>query len=584
MAAGTLLLCIAERGSPATEERAHERSSTTAHDEGIVRLAGTPSDSRCGAIAVPMFPRVATDLSLNPHATPAAADGRGRLPQNPGGGERGPAEAEPKSALPAFDAPIWTAQFLQALDDASVEAPLKEWSKLHPGTCREFHGDDFVHALHESPCADCSVIAGPWKVTYSFFPDLDRGECTLQGIRIVSPVFPEKPLPPDGQASSGPGGERGDSMTLFVSLCDALIAEFGPPKLGAGHSGMDAAATPSPRQRRSLRLGLGECGSAYWTRYDHWNPHGGLAYLYLDQGGSVSSPQPRIGFLLRRAGLERLRSAGEGMSMVDVGLAPAPDWAALVRKACVESGGADCATAAALFGHHEFRDSAQIRGVLDATLASHLKLGAGDPRFPSSVFLLSLVAEEWVGTAGDPGNEAERQRVTALASVGIRVVAGYDGAQAHLGALAKLALEHQTSVWGHWALLKMTYRGWELCDCGAGTRGDRFRDVIAHVEPFLSAHADSPATRYLQFALAQAYETWWSLSKERKVGEVPDEWQRFLPGADAARKRAIEHYRTWLAAYGAELDDNQRLWLRHKLFRLERDIDTSEHRYYCECC
>jgi len=150
--------------------------------------------------------------------------------------------------------------------------------------------------------------------------------------------------------------------------------------------------------------------------------------------------------------------------------------------------------------------------------------------------------------------------------------------------LAKLALEHQTSVWGHWALLKMTYRGWELCDCGAGTRGDRFRDVIAHVEPFLSAHADSPATRYLQFALAQAYETWWSLSKERKVGEVPDEWQRFLPGADAARKRAIEHYRTWLAAYGAELDDNQRLWLRHKLFRLERDIDTSEHRYYCECC
>jgi hypothetical protein len=116
--------------------------------------------------------------------------------------------------------------------------------------------------------------------------------------------------------------------------------------------------------------------------------------------------------------------------------------------------------------------------------------------------------------------------------------------------------------------------------CIAGS--DQFRAVIQEGVPFLEQHPNSPHQLDVQLTVAQAYETWWSLSQPQPT--VEDDYservepQKYQEGAEAARQKAIAYYERLLQA--APQSDHA-VYARRQLPRLKLGIDTGQRRFHC---
>jgi hypothetical protein len=91
----------------------------------------------------------------------------------------------------------------------------------------------------------------------------------------------------------------------------------------------------------------------------------------------------------------------------------------------------------------------------------------------------------------------------------------------------------------------------------------------------------------VQLAVAQAYETWWSLSQAPGPGEdlteaeeaEPDaNPQQYQEGAEAARQQAIAGYEQLLQTAP---QSDYAAYARRVLPRLKLGIDTGQRRFYC---
>jgi hypothetical protein len=84
------------------------------------------------------------------------------------------------------------------------------------------------------------------------------------------------------------------------------------------------------------------------------------------------------------------------------------------------------------------------------------------------------------------------------------------------------------------------------------------------------------------FLVAQAYETWWSLSlvpeENREEGDPSPEAYR--AGAAAAREKAIGYYSEIVAANPDGVEAN---CSRKPLALLKANEDTRQRRFYCYC-
>lgn len=144
------------------------------------------------------------------------------------------------------------------------------------------------------------------------------------------------------------------------------------------------------------------------------------------------------------------------------------------------------------------------------------------------------------------------------------------------GLLARVWREHPATPWGEYAFLLQSNFGWVLgVGCAGGT--DTFRPVIQHGEESLAGHAKGTRRPEVLFTVAQAYETWWSLS-ETSDRDPYVERSRYQPGAEAARKKAIAYYEqvVGLAPASDEAAD-----ARRRLPRLKLAIDTNQRRFFC---
>jgi hypothetical protein len=129
---------------------------------------------------------------------------------------------------------------------------------------------------------------------------------------------------------------------------------------------------------------------------------------------------------------------------------------------------------------------------------------------------------------------------------------------------------------GEWAFLTLEKLGWNT---GVGCAGDpaTFRSVIAESDRFFNRHQTSAYRLDFLFDLAQAYETWWSLSQASSDDDYVVA-ANFTAGADRARERAIELYRQIVqetpksdfAAYATVV-----------LPLLQSKLDTMQRQYYC---
>ena len=139
--------------------------------------------------------------------------------------------------------------------------------------------------------------------------------------------------------------------------------------------------------------------------------------------------------------------------------------------------------------------------------------------------------------------------------------------------LNDLAAKRLDSRWGRMAFLTMIRLGWSQGECQEGP--DQFREVIVHGEAFLKSYPSSEVSDDVRLELAHAYETWWNLSR-RRADDSDNQAEHYRPGADAARRKAIEFYRAYLDKHPAVPD------VRTRLAALQHSAAGSDHYdYFC---
>ena len=173
---------------------------------------------------------------------------------------------------------------------------------------------------------------------------------------------------------------------------------------------------------------------------------------------------------------------------------------------------------------------------------------------------------------------------TQLASFGVAYEpsADEDAPLAYNGGLLKRVwTEYGQSEWGERAFLVLQSHGWDMGQgCKAGS--DQFHEVIQQGLRFLEQHPKSPYQLDVQLTVAQAYETWWSLSQGRATAE--DDYsesvlpQKYQEGAEQARQKAIVFYERLLQTAP---QSDQAAYAGRVLPRLKLGIDTGQRRFYC---
>jgi len=180
--------------------------------------------------------------------------------------------------------------------------------------------------------------------------------------------------------------------------------------------------------------------------------------------------------------------------------------------------------------------------------------------------------DEWLGKP--PGNH----HLEKLAGYGLQyqwLELGGGWAYRH-DLLGRIWRDYPASRWAEAAFALLLNQGWDT-DKTCGNGSDQFRLVIRHGEPFLTQRPRSPQRAEVLFAVAQAYETWWSLSRSSVTDYVnPAEYQQ---GADRARHRAIAYYEELLQL--AERGGYEARHTRLQLPRLKLGINTGQTRFHC---
>jgi len=176
---------------------------------------------------------------------------------------------------------------------------------------------------------------------------------------------------------------------------------------------------------------------------------------------------------------------------------------------------------------------------------------------------------------------------TQLASFGVSyeesAFSSDEGPWVYTGILMKRVwTDYGETDWGQRAFLILLSNGWDTSvDCKAGT--DRFRAVIERGLEFQKKRPNSKYLLDVQLAVAQAYETWWSLSQAptgEEVSEVDADVQpaKYREGGEAAHQKAIAAYEQFLQTAP---QSDYAAYARRVLPRLKLGIDTGQRRFYC---
>jgi hypothetical protein len=108
--------------------------------------------------------------------------------------------------------------------------------------------------------------------------------------------------------------------------------------------------------------------------------------------------------------------------------------------------------------------------------------------------------------------------------------------------LWRLWRDYPATESGERAFVLLLDHGWDTsptCEKGA----EQFREVIRQGETFLRQRRSSPQRGAVTFLVAEAYATWWSLSKETRV-DMSDyvDAKQYQNGAEDARIKAIAYF------------------------------------------
>jgi len=201
---------------------------------------------------------------------------------------------------------------------------------------------------------------------------------------------------------------------------------------------------------------------------------------------------------------------------------------------------------------------------------------ARDARRPA----LLLAADQLAGYFGSEDDRAPEweARRRALGAYGLTWEWSQLGASWVYGRdlLWRIWKEYPASPWGERAAVRLLDLGWDT-SVGCRRGSDQFREVIREGEAFLTRRPASPARADVAFMVAQAYETWWSLSQASPEDGYASP-ARYQAGVATARQKAIALYNEVLSRAPASAEA---AYARRVLPRLALGFATNQRRFFC---
>jgi hypothetical protein len=449
----------------------------------------------------------------------AAAAGEGE------GGRATGETAPPTVERPAAPPEAVAAWLARQLSSVRWDAPYGEGDATTADRCEAYRSDSYVQTADRQWCRRCRIEQGTASIE-TFFYAFDLAQplaCRLHQVRARATA--------------------GDRRELHAALVRRLDADLGPSHVPEDYHDLGSAGWRDVRRWQAgpvevlVYVAADRHGRAVWIRARHRRLRDAAARrdeLYWQRSGLWTSS-------LERRLAERLGSEHPG----------------LARQLAQESSG-------------DWQEpSARVLALLDAA--------ADAPTEERAALMLAadrladrLDVGEYESPAWDTRRSQLEERGLGFSWVGL----GMTWAYGH-ELLRQVSQELPDTDWGEWAFLMLLDRGWDtspFCESS-----DRFRLVVEQGERFLSERPRSPQRRRVLLSVAEAYETWFSLSRAAPDDEYANA-SSYEAGSERARLAAIARYEELLRlAPGSP----EAAYARWALPRLKLDVATAGRRYFC---
>jgi len=418
---------------------------------------------------------------------------------------------------------------IKAFFSVPWKAKVSTLQKKDPNlTCEAFRGDGSSRGADELWCHACSVKAGQLDKNFYFYLDRRGKSCTLQKVSFSYPST---------------------SNTAVKSLSEQLAKRLGPATL----------------RYKVPEMNL--IGEAYFWTWRGWE-----VYVFSNQSlARQGEGLPLVEILgMSQELITAMEQQRELERILDYHLIGPEQH---VNKRMVEELQISHPMVGHLLGQKE-PEQAQVYNIL-LQLLDNTK--TAPPRQQALFLLAADRLASQLGSAEEFHSPQWDQQRLELARYGLNYhwdplgaawVYTYD-------LLWRVWEAHGSTEWGEHAFTLLLNHGWDRSDaCGQGS--DQFRDVIHQAEQFLAKRPKSPRRLHVVFALAQAYETWWSLSRAKQDDYVDS--SQHQKGAAIARKRAAKYYEQILSLASKS---PEAIYARWRLPRLKLGLDTNQRRFYC---
>lgn len=431
-----------------------------------------------------------------------------------------------------------------------------EWKAKHPqGRCQIFHGDGSSLFLTDEWSYRCSAVEGSGRASRYFYI-LDDAD-------------------PPGSRLHRFQGEITESASLGAPALELIRREVANRLTRLYGTPEEPASTPA---------GVLAYGSADWRQLSIWHTGQEDIYLYRKQ---VTGEKASVGLLARDRALE-LASTRQGQHLI---LDERPDVSFVdsVDTSLANALGSQFARAAALLSDTDEQPDPDsyydaITHLVDASRQAPLE------RRAALLLAADRLADRWPLPNSEklPGSYASKTAKLKDSGAMHFVWSQPGGAWVYQHDLLwTIWGDAPTTEWGQDAFFLLLERGWDTSGvCRKGS--DRFRDVITQGESYLGKNPQAVNRMPVTYLVAQAYETWWSLSEWWSCSPVLDPSPtpcgpvagaaKYRPGAAEARTKAIAYYDELEKADPATYGTPE---LRRHLARLKLGIDTNERRFYC---
>jgi hypothetical protein len=438
------------------------------------------------------------------------------------------------ASILVFAAPLRSQNLflLNQLDATKWETTYDAWQPTHPSAKCVASGAN-QQGADEQWCYRCTETSRAGMSEWSFyaFDSPDPPGCRLE--RFHATV-------------AGPA--RTELNQIHQKIEAALTTRYGRPE--------DRVASP-------------EFGSAFWQSVRHWLKPEREVYLYIYEQRAES---PQLEVLARDRHLIAARAEDQQLSGVD-----APQWpsGSPLDRRLIQELGAELPGLRALLA---VEPPETKRTLQQQTLGQLLRAAstAGPERKAELLIAADRVANLLPDTrTPDPGSNERTENIAGFALHYRWSPLAAEWEYQH-DLLRQVWREHPSTEWGAEAFLMLESIGWDTSAvCGKGT--DQFRTVIGLGEKFLAEHPTNPRRVQVVFEIAQAYETWWSLSRAPSTDDYAQA-ENYRAGAGAARNKATAMYQLVL-----ELTPQspEAAYARRQLPRLKLGIDTGQRRFYC---